>query len=269
MQRVLIIGGSGFIGRALFSRLSGMGLELVAVADVDTGFDIRESSVVDKAFQHESIDTVFNLAAITTTQQAAADPKNCYAVNVAGMSNVLDAALKFGIKRVVVPVTYLLPTEPYSISKHFAYELTKLHTYKNVSVVSHCNVYGPGDYNVTRIIPSVINKVLKGENPVVQLDAQREFIYIDDIVECYIRSATGEFGDYIQARGTLIDLWDLASMIVERINPNQHIQLLKGNDKKAVSLIDPQRPQWRGTTSINDGLEKTIQWYKAHYDTAR
>lgn len=264
MRKAIVTGAAGFIGSALCRRLGRDGVAVVPL-DISTGFDVcSEVAVADVIVKHKP-DVVFHLAAIATTQQANSEPEKCYAVNVGSVKTFLDLAEKHKINRVVVPGTYLAPTEHYSRSKKEASDLCVGHQYKGARLITHCNVYGPNDNNSKRIIPQIITNALSGGIPTVALNTRRAFSYIDDIVDCYMEIAMGGVGSRsTKVAGTVIDLIDLAKLIMSKITYcDCYVNVVEGSKLKPFdddfndSCIQPK-------TSLDKGIEKTISWYRAN-----
>ena len=259
MKRVLVTGSSGFIGFALSRRLSEM-VDYLAHYDIEEGLDITQFDMLNKAVESSSPDCIFHLAGITTTSVAKTNPCLCYELNVGGTANVLESAARNKIPKVVVASTYLNPTESYSRSKWMSEWLCR--QYEGVTVLKHCNVYGPGDLSTSRIIPAIITKLLKGERPTLANGASREFIFIDDVVEEYIACGDSTGFRVRQISGDRIELLELFGMISGIMNSKIE-PIVSGSEKfKALDEIKTNGSKIR--TSLEDGLKKTIEWYAKH-----
>ena len=114
MSLVLVTGGAGFIGSHLAWGLVERGDEVRILDDLSTGLqqnltsldsdfqmeDIRDQGAVDQAMQ--DVQTVFHLAALTSVPESVEVPQRCYEVNLIGSLNVLWAAHRAGVRRVVL-----------------------------------------------------------------------------------------------------------------------------------------------------------------------
>ena len=226
MQKVLITGGTGFLGSHITKRLVG-NVESVTIVttdirqqttlkslgvDVDkinlVKGDVRDFDFLRLLFNEYEFDTVFHLGALSEVKKCQPDPKLAFDVNVGGTVNVLEACRLYGkVKAVVVSSSdkaYGSGQVPYvegqSLNGVGTYEVSKSATdliarsfYSNYDVpvvVTRCsNLYGGGDMNFSRVIPNNINKILNGERPMIWKGSEkstREFLYIDDAVDAYL-----------------------------------------------------------------------------------
>ncbi|WGI63477.1 GDP-mannose 4,6-dehydratase [Escherichia coli] len=153
------------------------------------------------------------------------------------------------------------------------------HTYYNTYGLPVCitrcgNLYGGGDLNFNRIIPQTIQLVLEGKAPEIRSDGTfiRDYFYIEDAVKAYLllaekmeeKGLAGEafnFSNEIQL--TVLELVDkilkaMGSELKPRIlNQGTHeIKHQYLSAEKARKLLD-----WKPDYSIDEGLEKTIEWY--------
>ena len=205
MRKVLITGGTGFLGSNLTKRIIDE-VESITIATTDirqkttlkslgidmnkinlVKGDVRDFDFVRLLFNEYEFDTVFHLAAISEVVKCQNDPKLALDVNIGGTINVLEVARTYGnVKAIVVSssdkaygtgdrLPYL---EDDKLNGKGTYEASKSCTeliarayatnYDVPVVVTRCsNLYGSGDMNFTRVIPNNIKKVLDGERPVI------------------------------------------------------------------------------------------------------
>ena len=226
MQKVLITGGTGFLGSHITKRIID-DVESVTIATTDirqkttlkslgvnidkinlVKGDVRDFDFLRLLFNEYEFDTVFHLGALSEVKKCQPDPKLAFDVNVGGTVNVLEACRLYGkVKAVVVSSSdkaYGSGQVPYvegqSLNGVGTYEVSKSATdliarsfYSNYDVpvvVTRCsNLYGAGDMNFSRVIPNNIKKILNGERPMIwkgSEDSTREFLYIDDAVDAYL-----------------------------------------------------------------------------------
>ena len=226
MQKVLITGGTGFLGSHITKRLID-DVESVTIVTTDirqqttlkslgvdidkinlVKGDVRDFDFLRLLFNEYEFDTVFHLGALSEVKKCQPDPKLAFDVNVGGTVNVLEACRMYGkVKAVVVSSSdkaYGSGQVPYiegqSLNGVGTYEVSKSATdliarsfYSNYNVpvvVTRCsNLYGGGDMNLSRVIPNNINKILNGERPMIWKGSEkstREFLYIDDAVDAYL-----------------------------------------------------------------------------------
>tara|TARA_R110002020_G_scaffold426658_2_gene636046 strand:- start:1730 stop:2674 length:945 start_codon:yes stop_codon:yes gene_type:complete len=226
MNKVLITGGTGFLGSHITKRIID-DVESITIATTDirqkttlkslgvdidkinlVKGDVRDFDFLKLLFNEYEFDTVFHLGALSEVKKCQPDPKLAFDINVGGTVNVLEACRLYGkVKAVIVSSSdkaYGSGEVPYvenqSLNGVGTYEASKSATdliarsfYSNYNVpvvVTRCsNLYGGGDMNLSRVIPNNINKILNGEKPMIWKGSEkstREFLYIDDAVDAYL-----------------------------------------------------------------------------------
>jgi len=205
MRKVLITGGTGFLGSNLTKRIIDE-VESITIATTDirqkttlkslgvdmnkinlVKGDVRDFDFVRLLFNEYEFGTVFHLAAISEVVKCQSDPKLAFDVNIGGTINILECVRAYGnVEAMVVSssdkaygtgerLPYL---EDDKLNGKGTYEASKSCTdlvarayatnYDVPVVVTRCsNLYGAGDMNFTRVIPNNIKKILNGERPVI------------------------------------------------------------------------------------------------------
>ncbi|MCY7621697.1 GDP-mannose 4,6-dehydratase [Bacillus altitudinis] len=259
---------------------------------------LEDMQTIERALGEYEIDTVFHLAAQAIVGVANRQPVSTFEANILGTWNVLEACRRQPlIKRVIVassdkaygdqeqlPYDEDMPLNgkhPYDVSKSCADLIS--HTYYNTYGLPVCitrcgNLYGGGDLNFNRIIPQTIQLVLEGKAPEIRSDGTfiRDYFYIEDAVKAYLllaekmeeKGLAGEafnFSNEIQL--TVLELVDkilkaMGSELKPRIlNQGTHeIKHQYLSAEKARKLLD-----WKPDYSIDEGLEKTIEWYREFF----
>ncbi|AMM88116.1 sugar dehydratase [Bacillus pumilus] len=259
---------------------------------------LEDMQTIERALGEYEIDTVFHLAAQAIVGVANRHPVSTFEANILGTWNVLEACRRQPlIKRVIVassdkaygdqeqlPYDENMPLNgkhPYDVSKSCADLIS--HTYYNTYGLPVCitrcgNLYGGGDLNFNRIIPQTIQLVLEGKAPEIRSDGTfiRDYFYIEDAVKAYLllaekmeeKGLAGEafnFSNEIQL--TVLELVDkilkaMGSELKPRIlNQGTHeIKHQYLSAEKARKLLD-----WKPDYSIDEGLEKTIEWYREFF----
>ena len=205
MKKVLITGGTGFLGSHLTKRIIDE-VESVTIVTtdirqqttlktlgVDVGKinlvkgDVRDFDFIRLLFNEYEFDTVFHLGAVSEVIKSQNDPKLTFDVNVGGTVNILEVARTYGnVEAIVVSSSdkaygtgdKLPYKEGDKLNGKGIYEASKSCTdlvtrsyainYDVPVVVTRCsNLYGTGDMNFTRVIPNNIRKILNGERPVI------------------------------------------------------------------------------------------------------
>ncbi|MBM7829836.1 UDP-glucose 4-epimerase [Agromyces cerinus] len=221
MRRVLVTGGAGFLGSSAVSALSGHpDVELVVAGDVRTpanvpaGVVVEQCDVTDAAnvaavVRDHRIDTIVHLAAIVNPGGLSEDIE--YRVDVEGTRNVLDAAVAFGVTRIVVSSSgaaygyhadnpeWLVETDRIRGNEEFSYSRHKRLVEEMLAAyrVAHPEL-GQVVLRIGTILgPSVANQITAlWDGPRILAirgsDSPFVFVWVDDVVGAIVRGATGE-----------------------------------------------------------------------------
>ena len=227
MKKAIVTGGAGFIGSNLVDKLIEQGVEVTILDNLSTGkeeninpkakfinCDISTSSETDMLFYINVADVVFHLAALARVQPSIEDPISFNEVNVKGTLNVLLAAHKAKVKRVVYSASSSCygdatkfptpeehstnPLSPYGLQKYVGEQYCKMFSeVYNLDTVSlrYFNVYGErmnleGAYCL--VLGIFAQKMLEGKPLTINNDGEqrRDFTYVGDVVEANILAAT-------------------------------------------------------------------------------
>jgi nucleoside-diphosphate-sugar epimerase len=193
-QRVLLTGGSGFVGRRLLLCFTAEGIEIFA-----PGRDALD--VAANVFPDLSVDIVIHLAARTFVPDSWVDPADFYRVNAQGTVNVLDYCRRKQAQLIYVsgycygvptslPISesaVVHPNNAYAFSKSAAEEACRFFFEFfgiPVSIVRPFNIYGPGQsphFLIPRIVEQAINPAVR--EIVVEDDApRRDYVHVDDVI---------------------------------------------------------------------------------------
>jgi UDP-glucose 4-epimerase len=302
-RRVLVTGGAGFVGSALVNRLVSVGARVTVLDDLYTGRaetlptsvqlivdSVTNAKVVEGLVDNASI--VFHLAArniIASTK----DPQSDFSTNIGGTLNVLMAARRAPVDRVVytgsasvygnprsIPISEddgVTPLTPYAVSKlsgeHYAlafYESYGIPT----SVVRYSNVYGIGqrpDNPYCGVISKFFVAAYEGRPLQVHGDGQqtRDFTYIDDAVDATLLAAIqprAEGEVFNIGTGIETSINDLVAMVgtaTGRPVTATHIDRRDiDNIRRRVVNIEKARRMFRWTPQVRlqDGLARTARW---------
>jgi len=255
---------------------------------------LEDLAVIERALGEYEIDTVFHLAAQAIVGVANRNPISTFEANILGTWNILEACRKHPlIKRVIVassdkaygdqenlPYDENMPLQgkhPYDVSKSCADLIshTYFHTYGLPVCITRCgNLYGGGDLNFNRIIPQTIQLVLNGKAPEIRSDGTfvRDYFYIEDAVQAYLLLAekmeennlAGEafnFSNEIQ-----LTVLELVEKILKKMNSNLKPKVLnQGSNEIKHQYLSAEKARkllnWTPAYTIDEGLEKTIEWY--------
>ena len=311
-MKVLVTGADGFIGSHLTEELVGLRYDVAAfvcynsfnsLGWLDTiseeikskikfiSGDIRDPNGVNEALKN--VDIVFHLAALIAIPFSYNSPDSYIDTNVKGTLNILQAARKNNVKRVLitstsevygtaqfVPITELHPKQPqspYSASKIGADAIADSF-YRSfelpVTIVRPFNTYGPRQ-SARAVIPTIISQLLNGAEEIKLGDVSptRDLLFVKDTVSGFIKIAQCEdlIGHEVNiATQSEISVGSLAQLIINKINPDAKIVTdtlrirpeksevfrLFGSNEKLKSYTD-----WEPKYSLEEGLEETINWF--------
>jgi CDP-glucose 4,6-dehydratase len=311
---VLFTGAQGFIGSWVTERLLDEGADLLVLDrppaehsrfrlrglhDRCTAIaaDLADPGSLGAAIEEHGVQAVFHLAATAIVGSATSSPLSTYEVNVRGTWNLLEAC-RLAAKpprQIVVASTdkaygaheelpyreshALQPRYPYDASKACADIIARSYAYTfglPVAVTRFGNVFGGGDFNFSRLIPSAVQALLAGERPVIRSSGllERDFLYAEDAVAAYLavaaslgrpelhgRAWNASIGRPVSALAIVRALIEIAGLNIEpdvRGQGTPHGELTRQwLDSSAIADELGWRPQW----DLERGLEATYRWY--------
>ncbi len=319
-KRVLVTGANGFLGSQLSVKLLKAGGCVIGIIKEDPkktflkialeetglrGIKIIKSDIVDfnamlRIFKSSKPEVCLHVAAQPIVLIANKSPLPTLETNITGTWNILEAARLCGVKSVVVassdkaygehkrlPYTEdaaLLALHPYDASKACTDILARVyaHTYGLNTAVTRCaNIYGPGDFNFSRIIPDTMRFAIVDKNPVIRSDGSplRDYVYIDDITDAYLLLAKNLYNKKIKAgeafnfgSGKPISVLSLVNKIL-KIARKAGLSPKIMSKRKISGEIDKQYLSsrkarlvlgWKPKYALEQGLEETYKWYQDH-----
>jgi UDP-glucose 4-epimerase len=270
--RILVTGGTGFIGSHLVERLRAEGARVDTLSK-ETG-DIRDPNLrIDK------YTIIYHLAGISNPRECEVKPEHAWDVNVNGTFNLLtklrrDQRFIFASSAHVYDTTEhphsedecLNPMDFYGLTKKICEELIshfKKEKGYRVTVLRFFNIYGPGQEQGF-FIPDLIHKYTTGGRVTVyNPEAIRDFLYIDDAVRALVASAEKE-GTFNIAYGKPVKIGEAYSIVREKLGLRQvKEEVIRGEKKKLVGDISKALKElnWRPRVSLNEGIAKTLDYY--------
>lgn len=313
-KKVLVTGASGFIGSHLVEKLVGLGAEVrafvhynsrsdygllelsdpsvLAAIEVVPG-DLKDGDGVRKAVR--GCDIVFHLGALIAIPYSYRNPHDFVQSNVVGTAHVLDAALEYGVSRLVhtsTSETYgtaqyqpidedhpLVGQSPYSASKIGADKLAESY-YRSfdlpVATIRPFNTYGPRQ-SARAVIPTIIAQALAGATlKLGSTTPQRDFNYVEDTVAGFLAVAGSDkaVGETINVgSGRTVSIADVIDIVAgitgrpleviadpQRVRPEKsEVGLLLADTGKAEALLG-----WTPQVPLEEGLRRTVEWIGRH-----
>jgi NAD dependent epimerase/dehydratase len=321
-KKVLVTGAGGFIGSHLTEALviagatttamvrynSGSLIGNLAFGDADVRKEIRivSGTIEDSDFVYrvvEGQDFVFHLAALIAIPYSYEAPRTYVRTNVEGTLNVLEAARRYGVQRVVhtstsevygtalrTPIDESHPLQgqsPYSASKIAADKLAESYCRSfatPVTTLRPFNTFGPRQ-SARAFIPTIISQALtRDEIRLGSLTPERDMTFVSDTVAGFMAAAaipgiegetinlgTGETYSVGWFAKRILGLMDVDKPIVredDRMRPPlSEVMKLVSDNRRARDLMG-----WSPAVSLDDGLRRTIEFVRKHpffYQTDR
>lgn len=313
-KRILVTGAGGFIGSHLAERLVELGAEVTAMVrynalsswgnldfaspDLRGRMRVIAGNVEDSDFvMHaaEGMDVVLHLAALIAIPYSYVAPRSYVRTNVEGTLNVLEAARRLGVKRVVhtstsevygtalrAPIDEEHPLQgqsPYSASKIGADKIAESYFRSfgtDVVILRPFNTFGPRQ-SARAFIPTIISQAVdRDEIRLGALDPQRDMTYVSDTVAGFVAAATAEgvAGETINlGTGATYSVGDFADRIRRlmgtdkkvvteqgRMRPaNSEVMRLVSDNRKAARLLG-----WTPRVDLEEGLSRAIDFVRAN-----
>ena len=286
MKKALITGGGGFIGNYLSHELLNHGYQ-VTILDhhkpTNSLLEFIEGDILDVELLNntmKSCDVVFHLAGALGTEYLCDRVQDAIDINIKGSVNVFEIAKAFGVR---VINTGLIPEwdNPYMITKKATMRLGKMYHKVfsvDITTIELTHVYGPGQRTgpYRKAIPNFITRALKNEPLEVYGSGQKymDCIYVEDAAKALrlaseLSQVSG--GVFQIGRGEGIKVVDLANKIISLTNSKSSLKFLPmrpGEPEENGSFVAVDLKElsiflnWKSTTSLDEGLLKTIEWYK-------
>jgi UDP-glucose 4-epimerase len=307
--KVLVTGGAGFIGSHIATALVERGDEVRVLDNLDTSkrenlahlggkVEFIEGSVTDPAAVARAVENrevVFHQAALASVPRSVSAPLDTNAVCVTGTVNVLDAARKAGVRRIVyagsssaygndptpskneqiVPA----PVSPYAAAKlsaeYYCQAFTETYGLETVTI-RYFNVFGPRqdpESEYSAVIPIFVSLMLKGERPTIYGDGlqSRDFTFVSDIVRGNLLATEAKdvSGKVINvATGKQFTLLDLVASINRVLGTSIEPVFADprpGDVRESLADISLARQLlgFEPTVSFDAGLERSIEYYRS------
>ncbi len=311
-KKVLITGYEGFLGSWLVRTLLttqadifGLDIKTFRKETILTRQDlsrihiikgsIKNFTLVSNTIRENKIEIIFHLAAKSLVGECLKNPLEALSTNIQGTWNILESCRNAGcVKTIVVASsdkaygehkklpykedTPLYGNHPYDVSKSCGDLLAQMyfHTYGLPVAITRCgNIYGPGDFNFSRIVPDAIKCALTDKTFLIRSDGKftRDYIFIEDIVKGYLLLAEkfqklnlgGEAFNFSNEQP--LSVAKLVNTIYETVGKKADYQILNQakneikhqylSSKKAKKILG-----WKPKYNLKKGLEKTIRGYQ-------
>lgn len=316
-MNILVTGACGFIGSHLVEKLVKQNYNVKAFTfynsrnsngwldNIDRKIlkdlnlvsgDIRDYDFLNQ--QTKKIDVILHLAALIGIPYSYKATKSYIDTNVTGTYNILNAAKSNNVSKTIITSTSevygtakkvpileshsLNAQSPYAASK-IAGDQLALSFYRSfglpVSIIRPFNTFGPRQ-SARAIIPTIITQLIKNKNKIKlgNLKPTRDFTYVDDTVDAFIRSMkTNKINGEIINIGNKfeISIKDILKIMKKDFGYNFKVEIDKKRVRKKNSEVDrlfssnakaekilKWTPKYSGLSGFKKGLQKTISWFK-------
>ena len=313
-KRIVVTGVAGFIGSNLTDSLLELGAEVIGMDNLFNGrlenldeaykhgkFTFHKGDIRDLNFLldvFKDVDIVYHLAAFTSVPQSVKMPENCNDVNVNGVLNVLNAARRMDVDKIIYASSSSvygdtptlpkredmrrLPISPYGVAKlaceAYMQVYHQVYGLKTTSL-RYFNVFGPRqkDSTYSGVIAIWLGNVIRNEDLTIFGDGtnSRDFTYIKDVIQANLLAAKNDTSGEIFniGAGSPISLTELAILILKitkkenlKINyteprPGDIIHSYADISKaKKLLMFEPKYNQ-------EQGLKEYFKWYDNKYKT--
>lgn len=291
--RILVTGGSGFLGSHLCRRFCGAGAEVHATSRFDRTSsqagpiwwkaDMADLSIARHVLATVKPDVIYHLAGSVGASPDFDLVAPAYHSLLTSTVNVLAAGADIGCRRIVLSGSFTeplpgsanpTPSSPYAAAKWAASAYGRMfhslfHT--PVVILRPFMVYGPAQASA-KLIPSVIMNLLSGNSPRLSSGKRRaDWVYVSDVTDAFFSAAT-----FPGIEGKTIDLGSGSLVSIRWIV--EHLVAIVGSDLEPAFGAVPDRPGenetvadtahtsatlgWAATTSLERGLRHTVECYR-------
>ena len=286
-KSALVIGASGMVGTALMRALGRSKTYFkIKGVDIETDMTIKSNTEIIKDYDH-----IYHLAGKKGSPQTARERPADYLPMLQFDANIIEAVGKYKPEwflytssiGVYPPmevyeedkVWHEVPSENDKIPGYIkrmgelgCYAIRATYGYENISIVRPANIYGPNDNfgKNSMVIPSLIKKGYEDDVINVWGDGSptRDFIYCEDVAKGMLHMVENKVNDTVNlGSGEGVKISDIANTIGKYFDKEVKYDKSKpnGDMKRLMSMKKANDYGFAPTTSLNDGIKKTIDWY--------
>tara|TARA_Y100000994_G_scaffold221859_1_gene201761 strand:+ start:146 stop:1024 length:879 start_codon:yes stop_codon:yes gene_type:complete len=286
-KSALVIGASGMVGTALMKVLGRSKTYFkIKGVDIETDMTIKSNTEIIKDYDH-----IYHLAGKKGSPQTAKERPADYLPMLQFDANIIEAVGKYKPEwflytssiGVYPPmevyeedkVWHEVPSENDKIPGYIkrmgelgCYAIRATYGYENISIVRPANIYGPNDNfgKNSMVIPALIKK--GHEDDVINVwgdgSPTRDFIYCEDVARGMLHMVENKVNDTVNlGSGEGVKISDIANTIGRHFDKEVKYDTTKpnGDMKRLMSMKRANDYGFKPTTSLDDGIQKTIDWY--------
>lgn len=300
-MNVLVTGGAGFLGSHLVDKLLKLKHNVVIIDNLSTGkrkslnggdfykIDIK-SPKINIIFKKYKFDIVFHLAAQKSVQYSIQDPIFDAKNNIIGSLNLLENSVKFKVKKFIFCSTggaiydqadkfptsekaKAKPSSPYAISKLAIEKYTEFYQKVkglNYVILRPSNIYGPRQdaFGEAGVIAIFINNLLKNKTCYINGTGKqtRDFVYVKDVVDSFIKSIKAKNETYNVSSGkdiTINNLYKKIALTIKTKKKTNHKAAVKGEVFKSQLSYNKIKKElgWKPKYTLEKGIKETIEYF--------
>ena len=313
-QNILVTGGFGLLGKPLILKLIKLNHNVFILEKRNTKrvkFLLRKpkkiivgnftnKNLIKKIIKKNEINVIFHLGAITQVLESLKNPYETHLTNVMGTINFLENIRSINKKIIFIysssdkaygelknsnqykETDALDSTYPYDVSKSasdlICQSYSKTYSMK-VGIIRCGNIYGPGDFNLKRLIPEVILSTIAKKNFVIRSNGKsiRDYVYVEDVVDAYLKlfkklkNSKNKLKIYNVSSKFNYSVLEIVNMILKKMNKSYMKPIILNNSKQELNFQRlnfskiTRELKWQPKTDIKIGLKKTIDWYIKYY----
>ena len=286
-KSALVIGANGMVGTALMKVLGRSKTYFkIKGVDIETDMTIKSNTEIIKDYDH-----IYHLAGKKGSPQTAKERPADYLPMLQFDANIIEAVGKYKPEwflytssiGVYPPmevyeedkVWHEVPSENDKIPGYIkrmgelgCYAIRATYGYENISIVRPANIYGPNDNfgKNSMVIPALIKK--GHEDDVINVwgdgSPTRDFIYCEDVARGMLHMVENKVNDTVNlGSGEGVKISDIANTIGRHFDKEVKYDTTKpnGDMKRLMSMKRANDYGFTPTTSLDDGIRKTIDWY--------
>jgi len=304
-MNILITGGAGFIGSHVAKEAIKRGMNVVIIDNLSTGkkgnlpknadFIIEDIRKCNWKKILQNIDIVFHAAAFVSAPESFDYFDECYDINVKATWELINACKANNIKKFIFSSSSAVypeidkpntetdlpyPANPYGLTKldvECLLEMFKKEYGFSYTALRYFNVYGPRqdkDSEYSAVIPIFINRALKNKYLIIYGTGKqrRDFVYVKDIANAVLSFANNDIcGVFNVGTGKDINLIELADIIINKTDSSSILRFedpRPGDVMFSTASLEKQKKNnvWQSKITIEEGLEKTIEFYRKNPD---
>lgn len=300
-KNVLVTGITGFVGSRLAERLTSLGALVYGISKSKSDKRIVKTSilnysVINEFIKSKNIHICFHLAGESLVEAGQSDPYDTFKINTEGTLNILECARKNNLERIIVASTTHVygnnklpyverytpkPSRPYETSKACTDLIAQSYADSfnlPVLIPRFVNIYGPHDLNFTRLIPKIMKQIITiGKITMWGGNAIRDFIYIDDAIDAYIKLGTVNIETIEGNRifnfggGNKMSIKELVDKMVQISHKDIEVERIKDMREdeiksQYVSFTKARKwLRWKPKVSLEEGLQQCYNWYVNYF----